>query len=111
MNTNEIKNLKKTMVSLITNGRDHVNAEWYEMTEDEMDKIEDQAKEIIDWYLVSYLKAEGCIESDYQEEQEEDTEVDEDVVTEEEVIEEEIDEKYKKHKKRYNNIYWRKYRS
>lgn len=102
MTTKEIKNLKETIISLIGNGRDHVNAEWYNITEEEMDKIEDQAKEIIDWYLVSYLKAEGYVDSDYKEEQEEDTEVDEDVVTEEvieEVIEEEIDEKYKNTRK------------
>ena len=89
MTKNEIEVLKKTMTSLIGNGRDHVNAEWYNITEEEMDKIEDQAKEIIDWYLVSYLKAEGYVNTDYREENEEDTPVDEDVVTEE-VIEEEI---------------------
>lgn len=102
MTTKKIKNLKKTMVSLISNGRDHINAEWYDMTETEMDKIEEQAKEIIDWYLVTYLKEEGYIENDHQEEQEEDIEVDEDVVTEEvieEVIEEETDERYKNTRK------------
>ena len=92
MNTNmtkkEIEVLKSTMTSLIGTGRDHVNAEWYNITEKEMDKIEDQAKEIIDWYLVSYLKAEGYVDTDYKEDQEEDTEETEDV--EEDVIEEEI---------------------
>ena len=94
MTKKEIEVLKSTMTSLIGNGRDHVNAEWYGITENEMDKIEDQAKEIIDWYLISYLKAEGYVDTDYKEEQEEDTEEAEDHFdaedVEEEVIEEEI---------------------
>ena len=90
MDTNEIKVLKETMVSLIGTGRDHVNAEWYNITEKEMDRIEDQAKEIIDWYLVSYLKAEGYVDTDYKEEQEEDTEEAEDHFDAEDVIEEEV---------------------
>ena len=64
MTKKEIEVLKSTMVSLIGTGRDHVNAEWYNITEKEMDKIEDQAKEIVDWYLVSYLKAEDHFDSE-----------------------------------------------
>ena len=88
MTKKEIEVLKSTMVSLIGTGRDHVNAEWYGITENEMDKIEDQAKEIVDWYIISYLKAEGYLESDYKEEQEEDTEEAEDHFDAEDVIEE-----------------------
>ena len=91
MTKKEIEVLKSTMVSLIGTGRDHVNAEWYNITEKEMDKIEDQAKEIIDWYLVSYLKAEGYLESDYKEDQEEDTKADDNEVIEE-VITEDVEE-------------------
>ena len=72
MTKKEIENLKSTMVSLIGTGRDHVNAEWYGITENEMDKIEDQAKEIIDWYLVSYLKAEGYVDTDFRSKQHQD---------------------------------------
>lgn len=101
MTRDEIKNLKETMVSLIGNERDHVNAEWYNITEDEMDKIEEQAKEIIDWYLISYLKAEGYVDTDYKEDQEEDTEVIEEVI-EEDVVTDEVDQVAQEIMEEYN---------
>ena len=84
MTTKEIKNLKETMVSLIGNGRDHVNADWYGITE-----------------LVSYLKAEGYLESDYEEEQEEDAEVIEEVI-EEDVVTDEVDQVAQEIMEEYN---------
>lgn len=81
--------MKKTMKSVFSHGRDNVNAEWYEMTEDEMDLLEEQLYEIIDDYFNMWAKRERIIDEHGNDIMKEDTEEAEDVVIEE-VIEEEV---------------------
>ena len=81
--------MKKTMKSVFGHGRDNVNAEWYEMNEDEMDLLEEQLYELIDDYFDMWAKRERIIDEHGNDIMKEDTEEAEDVVTEE-VIEEEV---------------------
>ena len=73
--------MKKTMKSVFTHGRDNVNAEWYKMTEDEMDLLEEQLYELIDDYFDVWAKRERIIDEHGNDIMKEDTE---------EVIEEEV---------------------
>lgn len=86
-----LHDLKTTMMTLIGEGRDHVNAEWFGITEKDMDLIEKQAKELIHDYFDTWAKREALIDDgndnviveEVGEEQKEDTEVIEEVIEEE----------------------------
>lgn len=84
-----IDELKETMITLIGTGREHLNGDWFGVSEDDLDLIKDQAKEIIIDYFNIWAKREGIIDEHGNDIMKEDTEEAEDVVTEE-VIEEEV---------------------
>ena len=86
-----IDELKETMITLIGTGREHLNGDWFGVSEDDLDLIKDQAKEIIIDYFNIWAKREALIDDDdnddvvveeiiEEEEQEEDTEVIEETV-------------------------------
>mgnify|MGYP000891011364 CR=1 FL=1 len=59
-----LHDLKTTMMTLIGEGRDHVNGEWFGVTEKDMDLIEKQAKELIHDYFDTWAKREALIDDD-----------------------------------------------
>ena len=88
----KLHDLKTTMMTLIGEGRDHVNAEWFGVTEKDMDLIEKQAKELIHDYFDMWAKREALIDDN-------DDDFDPNDVIEE-VIEEEIEEEDKERERK-----------
>lgn len=83
-----LHDLKTIMMTLVGEGRDHVNGEWFGVTEKDMDLIEDQAKELIHDYFDTWAKREALIDDNNDEVIEE--------IIEEEVVEEENKERNRK---------------
>ena len=83
-----IDELKETMITLIGTGREHLNGDWFGVSEDDLDLIKDQAKEIIIDYFNIWAKREALIADNNDEVIEE--------IIEEEVVEEENKERNRK---------------
>ena len=92
--------IKETMITLVGTGREHLNGDWFGVSEDDLDLIEQQAKEIIIDYFNIWAKREALIDDD---DDNNDDDFDPDDVTVE-VIEEEVVEEENKERNRKGTI-------